>query len=134
MNKLHEKLNVQNYDNREEILRVCEEARRISNQIAKVIYRNRNKYKREEFKKWEKEIEIEGWRGSKRFFSTIMRKSQKRHSIRHIPKKYLKERQIDTNPIEIKKMIQEFWENLYSSNQEVRKEKRPDETKEWFNS
>jgi hypothetical protein len=71
MNKLYEKLNVQNYDNREEILRVCEKARRISNQIAKVIYKNRNKYKREKFKKWEKEIEIEGWRGSKRFFSQL---------------------------------------------------------------
>jgi hypothetical protein len=61
MGKLHKNLNIKNYDRKEEIKKVCEEARRISNQLAKIIYKNRNKYKREDFKKWKKETETEGW-------------------------------------------------------------------------
>jgi hypothetical protein len=59
MSKLHKNLNIVDYD-KKEIKKVCKETRRISNQLVKIIYKNKNKYRREEFKKWEKEIKVEG--------------------------------------------------------------------------
>jgi hypothetical protein len=50
MSKLYKNLNIINYDKKVKIKKVCKKAKRISNQLAKIIYKNKNKYKREDFK------------------------------------------------------------------------------------
>jgi hypothetical protein len=77
-------------------------------------------------------MEEEGWRGIHKFYTKILKKTLTHHSIRKIPKKYLKKKQIDTNSNNIKEMIKEYWEKLYTSNEEIKDNHTTNDPKKWF--
>jgi hypothetical protein len=100
--------------------------------LTKTIYKNKNTYQRREFQQWVSEMEEEGWKGFHKFYMKILKKTTKCHSIRKIPKKYLKENQTDANLENIKEMVKEYWEKLYTSNYNIEKKYTPEEDKKWF--
>jgi hypothetical protein len=132
MGQLSPKLEIKDYTSKDDIGKAREEARKISNMLTKTIYKNKNTYQRREFQQWISEMEEEGWRGTHKFYTKILKKTLTHHSIRKIPKKYLKEKQIDTNPDNIKEMIKEYWEKLYTSNEEIKDNHTTNDSKKWF--
>lgn len=129
--ELHPKLKISKYSDKMELGRVKQEARKISNGLSRIIYKRKDKYRRTEIKKSIKEFEDEGWKNSKKFFNKLLKKFKERYSIRKIPKKYLKAGQNDRDPMSIKNMVRDFWQDLYTSNGEIT-EHQYEQDHEWF--
>jgi hypothetical protein len=73
LSKLSEKLKIGNYENKTEIGNAREEARRISNGLARIINKRIRNYKRRDFSKIMYLYEEEGWKSSKKFFDKILK-------------------------------------------------------------
>lgn len=128
-----EELRIKDYEDKEELERVAKEAKKAENKLSRIIYRRKDRYRRIEIKNYIKELEQEGWKGTKKFYDRILKKGKKRKSIRKIPEKYLKPGRKETDPEDIKKMIREFWEKLYTSKGKgVEEEEEGEEKREWF--
>ncbi len=77
-------------------------------------------------------LEEEGWKGSKKFFDKIMRKKKERILIRKVPVKYLIDEENKGDSNVIKRMIADFWENLYIKNEKTNENLRKKSEREWF--
>jgi exonuclease III len=132
--ELSPKLQIRDPSNKTNITQAKEEARRISNGLARIIYKRKNKYRRIELNEAIENYEAEGWKSSKKFFNKILKKFKERHSIRKIPAKYLEEGQNDTDPNNIKQMIQKFWSKLYSSEDKIADNQYTEDNRPWFNT
>ncbi len=128
----HGNLKFENINDEKEMGKIEEEARKLANKLGSEIYKKRKELKNKEWKKFAKNLEEEGWKGSKKFFDKIVRRKKERITIRKVPEKYQKEGENNNDPTAIKRMIADFWEDLYKKNEKVNELIEREETKEWF--
>lgn len=130
MGNFHEALKITELGNEIELKEKRIQCKKIKNNISSLIYKRREKYRRKERKQKVEQIELEGWKGSQTFYNKVLKRFRKKHSIRKIPKKYLKEGMMERNPEDIKEMVKEWWEKLYTP--ETTREERIGKNRPWF--
>lgn len=130
--KINSKIILKEEDNVKEIEKVKKEIQQITNKLGKIIKKGKNKYRKSRFKEYQKELEKEGWKGSKKFFDKILKKYKKTENITKIPKHLIQKYKEENNPEVIKTMITDFWTNLFKSEKEEPTENLTQ--KPWFNS
>jgi len=132
MMKYSPTIEIINFENKEELTKIGIEAKKISKEIGKRAEKRRKKYQKKDYEKTLENLEIAGWKGTKRFFQQILKKRKIKKSIRKIPEKYMKEGLKETEPEDIKKMIREFWQELYKKDEKIEDNQYTEIDKPWF--
>ncbi len=128
----HKNLKFKNINDEKKMEKIEEKARKLVNKIELEIYKKKKELKEKEWKIFAKNLEDEGWKGSKKFFDKIVRKKKERITIRKVSEKYQKTGKNNNDLEAIKRMIADFWEDLYKKNKKVSEMMESEQKREWF--
>ena len=125
-------------NNEQEIEMTMEEVKGILKEIKKALARKKRKFKQMALRRYKKDMQELGWANKSEFFNRALKTITSRKKISRVPDRILKEKEekgITINPHdqeEVKKVIKEYWENLYKKKRNITENQNKRRSTKWY--
>ena len=99
------------------------------------VRKEKRRFKNKKWSKYKEEMREWGWANKPDFFKRALKKMNNKTGIKRIPDHILDKMEGETDPTDpeaVKKMVQEYWGDLYKQNENISKNSEKAETTPWY--